>query len=50
VTEHALPLTLAHLIELDDALIQLGPAAPSQTPDLNKRRADQRCRDALLQR
>jgi glyoxylase-like metal-dependent hydrolase (beta-lactamase superfamily II) len=28
--EHALPLTLAHLIELDDALIRLGPAKPSQ--------------------
>ena len=28
--EHALPLTLAHLIELDDALIQLGPIKPTQ--------------------
>ena len=28
--EHALPLTLAHLIELDDALIQLGPTKPTQ--------------------
>jgi glyoxylase-like metal-dependent hydrolase (beta-lactamase superfamily II) len=28
--EHALPLTAAHLIELDAALIQLGPTKPAQ--------------------
>lgn len=28
--EHALPLTAAHLQELDDALIQLGPSKPAQ--------------------
>jgi len=29
--EHALPLTVAHLIELDEALIQLGPTRPTQS-------------------
>jgi glyoxylase-like metal-dependent hydrolase (beta-lactamase superfamily II) len=29
--EHALPLTAAHLMELDAALIQLGPTRPTQT-------------------
>jgi hypothetical protein len=28
--EHALPLTAAHLMELDSALIQLGPSKPAQ--------------------
>jgi hydroxyacylglutathione hydrolase len=29
-SEHALPLTAAHLVELDNALIQLGPNKPAQ--------------------